>query len=103
MPCHSGGMIKILREGNSSQVVHYFIEEDQSSICPSVIKRSPPWGVEHAAHTGISGIVAVYPAHGPSLGHLNLISVGLSERAPYSGCIFDLGTDQGLISCCANC
>ena len=52
MPCHSDGvinilregnnMINILREGNSNQVVHYFIEEDQSSIFSSVLKRSSP-------------------------------------------------------------
>ena len=73
MPCHSDGVINILREGNSNQVVHYFIEEDQSSICSSVLKRSPPQGVEHAAHTGISGIVAVNPAHGLALDHFYLI------------------------------
>ena len=38
MPCHSDGVINILREWNSNQVVHYFIEEDLSSICSSVLK-----------------------------------------------------------------
>ena len=42
VPCHSDGVINILREGNSNQVVHYLIEEDQSSICSSVLKRSLP-------------------------------------------------------------
>ena len=30
------------REGNSNQVVHYFIEEDQSSIRSSVLKIPQP-------------------------------------------------------------
>ena len=42
VPCHSDGVINILRKGNSNQVVHYFIDEAQSSICSSDIKRPPP-------------------------------------------------------------
>ena len=47
--------------------------------------------------------VAVDPAHGPSLDHFNLINVGLSERAPYCGCVFNLRADQGLVCSCADC
>ena len=88
MPCHSDGVINILREGNSNQVVHYFIEEDQSNICSSVHKRSPPKGVEQATYTGISGIVAVNAGQGPSLDHFYLTDVCLSQWAPYSGCTY---------------
>ena len=41
VPCHSDEVINLLREGNSNQVVHYFIEEDWSGICWSVLKGIP--------------------------------------------------------------
>ena len=79
MSCHSNRVTDILMEGNSNQVVHYIVEEDQSSTCSSVLKRPPSWGVKHASHTGIVGIAAVDPTHGPSLDYFNLINSSLSE------------------------
>ena len=42
MSCHSNRVVDILREGNSKPAEHYFVEEDQLSICCSVLKRPPP-------------------------------------------------------------
>ena len=47
-------------------------------FCPQEVATP---GVNHTAYTGKCGIVAVDPAHGPSLDHFNLIYVGLSEGA----------------------
>ena len=40
--CHSNRVIDMLSKGNSNKVKYYFVEKDQSSICSSVLKRSPP-------------------------------------------------------------
>ena len=40
---------------------------------------------------------------GPSLDNFSLINVGLSERAPYCGCIFNLRADQVLVCSYADC
>ena len=42
------------------------------------------------------------PAHGPTLNHFSLINVGLSEGAPYYGCLFNLRADQDLVCSCVD-
>ena len=58
---------------------------------------------QHISNKYNTCTVVTSPVYIGSKDHFNLINVGLSESAPYCGCVFDLRADQGLVCSCADC
>ena len=91
MPCHSGGLFKILWQGDYMNFMYSFKKHYHSSICSPLCQCSQPELILHLGNASISKIRVLCP----SMNYFSFVDIFFSIWAPNSTSILYLRAEGG--------